>query len=195
MKKVFILYILSKVYINVILRILKNTLIENLWKTRPGNNCSASVDLIVVDLSFQKDFEKIFDRYEACSHCISHCCYSKENRFDFVDCYLNNFPLKDGVSHWHKIPHLISGIKDVYRQMFKLHQDEPPKENCTYLSLSSGCILPVGYRPAMCVAYTCYKLLEGFTSDDLRQYSSLLTKYSIFRTKCFFHLLKQMHSR
>jgi hypothetical protein len=192
MRKAFVLYILSKVYIIVILRILMNTIIKNLWKTKHGRIYSASVDLKAINLSFQKDFANIFDRYETCSHCISHCCHSKVNRFDFVDCYLNNFPLKDGVSPWHKIPHLLSGVTEVYRQMFYLHQEEPPKENCTYLSPSSGCFLPVGYRPAMCVTYTCYKLLKGFSDNDLRAYSSLLNKYSIFRSKCFFHLLKQM---
>jgi hypothetical protein len=192
MQKAFILYILSKVYIIVILRILMNTFIEKLWGKNLGRIYSASVDLRAINLSFQKDFANIFYKYDTCSHCISHCCHSKVNRFDFIDCFLNNYSLKDGISPWHKLPHLISGVADVYRQMFKLHQDEPPKENCTYLSPLSGCLLPVGYRPAGCVTYGCYKLLEGYNGDDLRQYSSLLTRYSVFRIKCFFRLLNQI---
>jgi hypothetical protein len=192
MHKVFILYILSKVYIIVILRIFMNTFIENLWKAKLGRIYSASVDLKASNLSFQTEFANVFHRYDTCSRCVSHCCHSKVNRFDFVDCFLNNFPLKDGCSPWHKLPHLISGVAEVYRQVFRLHQDEPPKENCIYLSPLSGCVLQVGYRPAGCVMYACYKLLEGFSNDDLKQYSSLLTKYSVFRTRCFFRLLNQM---
>lgn len=193
MRKVFILYILSKVYVNVLLRILENTVLEKLWNKRREKNHLASVDLKAVDLSFQKGFYTIFDKYDVCHNCINHCCHSKVNRFDFVDCYLNNFPLKGGVSPWHRIPHLLLGVTDVYQKMFKLHQDNLPKENCTYLSASSGCLLPVGYRPSMCVAGTCYKLLEAFSNEDLRQYSSLLSKYSIFHAKCFFQLLREIN--
>ena len=192
MKKMYILYILTKIYFNTILRILKNTFIANLCKTKLEKKYCAPVDLKRNNLIFQKKFVKIFMRYHECKNCVSHCCHSKINRFDFVDCYLNNFVLKEGLSPWHQIPHLLSAIIDLFHTMSKFYKDESPSENCLYYSISSGCLLPVGNRPMMCVAGACYKLLKEFSSDDLRKYSFLLSKYIVFHLKCFFYLLKKL---
>ena len=194
MKKIYILYLLTKVYFNVILRIAKNTFIANLWRTKLETRLCAPVDLKTSNLAFQKNFAKIFMRYDECKNCISHCCHSKINRFDFVDCYLNNFVLKEGLSPWHQIPHLMSAIVELFHEKLTLHNNLSPEENCIYVSTASGCLLPIGSRPGMCIAGACYKLLESFSGDDLRRYSFLLSKYRVFHLKCFFYLLKEIIS-
>ena len=194
MKRIYILYILSKVYFNTILRVLKNTLIANLWKTKLETKFCAPAELKRSNITFHKEFSKIFMRYDECKNCVSHCCHSKINRFDFVDCYLNNFVLKEGLSSWHRISHLMSASFELFYSISKLNKNVSPKENCVHFSTSSGCVLPIGTRPSMCVVGTCYKLLKRFSGDDLRNYSFLLSKFIVFHLKCFFYLLKEVSS-
>ena len=192
MKTIYVLYILTKVYFNTILRIVENTLLEHLSKTKLEETFCAPFDLKRNNLTFQKEFAEIFVKYHECEKCVSHCCHSKINRFDFVDCYLNNFVLKQGLSPWHKLPHLISAIIDLFRGIFKVHKDQSPKENCIHYSTSTGCILPIGNRPSMCVAGTCFKLLNAFSNNDLKNYSFLLSKFIVFHLRCFFYLFKKI---
>lgn len=192
-KTAYTLHVLLKVYVVVILRAIENTIILFFHRTKLNrtvfcpNNTFKEKHLIL-----QKEFGKTFSTYDECRNCVSHCCHSKINRFDFIDCYLNTFVLEEGLSPWHQIPHLMTATIDLFRGIAKVQKDESPNENCIYYSTSSGCVLPIGNRPWMCVAGTCFKLLKTFSNDDLRRYSFLLSKFIVFHLKCFFYLLREL---
>jgi len=190
-RKFYILYVLAKVYFNVILRIIKNTIIMFFGKTKLERKISCPVKLKRENFIFQEKFAKIFIKYDECKNCIYHCCHSRINRFDFVDCYVQGFTLKQGISPLHKISHILSVVDIIYRT-YKLQKKELPRENCFYYSSSVGCLLPIGSRPSMCIAGACYKLLRKFDENDLRSYSLLLNQYIFFHTKCFFYLLREL---
>ena len=193
MKLVYIIYILTKIYFNTLIRIIKNTFITTFFRKKLETNFSTPIELKNESYFFQKEFAAIFKKYDECKNCVSHCCYSKTNRFDLIDCFLENYILMQGLSPWHQFPHLLSAIADLFHNISKSYDDKPPLENCIHFSTSSGCLLAIGNRPGMCIAGACYKLLSKFSSNDLREYSTLLSKYIVFRFRCFFYLIKQLH--
>jgi len=194
-RKFYILYILAKVYFNAVLRIIKNTIIMFFGKTKLGTKISCPVKLKKENFTFQKKFAKIFIKYDECKNCVYHCCHSRINRFDFVDCYLQGFTLKQGISPMHKISHILPSVADIIYRMYRFQEKQLPRENCFYYSSSVGCLLPIGSRPNMCIAGVCYNLLRKFNENDLRNYSSLLNQYIFFHTKCFFYLFEELKKR
>ena len=152
----------------------------------------AKPNLQIGSTAIQQEFAHIFSRYSTCEYCIEHCCHSKVNRFDIVDCFLHGLPVDHGLSPWHKFGHLFDPISDMLRTRTDGRRTSIQNENCSYFAPSSGCSLPFGQRPTMCVSGACYNLLISLSTDDAKKYSSLLRKYILFHNGCFWRLATRL---
>ena len=193
--KLYTCFLVAKSNLNVILRIAKNSILLLLFKNKLSSTWEIVPDLQTENTAIQEELAGIFSRYNTCEHCICHCCYSNNNRFDIVDCYLYGLQLDHGLSPWHKFRHLLDPIFDMFRTRVDGGASSIQNENCEYFMSSSGCSLPFGQRPTMCVAGACYKLLVSLSADDAKKYSSLLRKYILFHNRCFWLLAASVVSQ
>lgn len=189
-KEKYAAYVLLKNYVIILLRVMGNSLILVLGKSKLGMTFPCPDNLKKEQVALQREFEKLYINYDECKKCSSHCCHSNINRFDVVDCHLNDCALREGGSPWHSISHLLLSANELFSETPRTTKMEEQKENCIYHSESSGCMLAIGSRPGMCISGTCYKFIKNFSSEDLQRYSSLLSNYIKFYLRCLLSLFK-----
>jgi len=193
-KERYAAYVLLKNYVTVLLRVMGSSFIWFLGRSKLSVTLSCPDKFKREQLALQRAFEKLYINYDVCETCFSHCCHSSINRFDFIDCYLNGYNLWQGLSPWHSFSHLILSSNELFRETPRISSMEEQAENCVYHSTSSGCLLPIGSRPGMCISGTCYRLIKRFSVKDLQRYSVLLSKYIKFYLRCHLSLLKEVVS-
>jgi hypothetical protein len=191
-KKLYTFFLMTKNTFNVILRIAKNSFLLFVFKKKLSSTLEIVPDLQLQNTAIQQELAGIFSSYSTCIDCICHCCHSKINRFDIVDCYVYGLQLDYGLSPWHTFKHLLDPIFDMLRSRLNGGASSMQNENCEYFAASSGCSLPFGQRPSMCVAGACYNLLISLSGDDAKKYSSMLTKYILFHNRCFWLLATKL---
>jgi hypothetical protein len=185
----YAIFVLIKVYTSTFLRVLQNSIIEIFWASKLDRKICASEDIKVENERLQNKFWQIFKNYEECARCKLHCCFGRVNRFDYVDCFLNCFPLYNGQSEWHKISHL-TGILSKPRKLIQF--GDTSLQNCIYHSDQTGCTLAVGERPLMCITGVCFKFLQSLNHQDIKECSRLINKSISFHFKCFFLLCAKL---
>ena len=190
MERFYIIYVLSKVYLNTVMRVFENTLARRILKDYMECRCCAPQELRQREVAFQVGFFNLFNQSLECRNCVSHCCHSRINRFDLIDCYLYGFDLECGMSPWHKISHLFYACGELCFSMVANREPRESLGNCSYLSAESGCVLVIGERPGMCISGACAKVLRSFSREDLRKYSDLLSVYMRFRFECLVKLIR-----
>ena len=185
-------YVFLKICFIVFLRVVCNCFLMSIGRSKLNMIISCPTEFKIKQDDLYKEFHKLFHGYNECSVCIHHCCHSQINRFDLIDCYLNRFALAKGLSPWHKMPHLILSVKELLQNENQFNHSDFQKENCVYHSMSSGCLLPEGSKPGMCISGACFKLIKCLDNENLNQYSRLLSRYIIYYLRYFFSLSKDL---
>ena len=173
-------------------RVEAQALLSKWCKSRHDQTITAPQRLQNENVHLQQRLARLFSKYVVCSQCVEHCCHSVVNRFDYIDCYLQSLPLGEGSSPWHRVGHLWDGFVDSFDLRGEKREGVAPAETCEYLSTDTGCRLPVGKRPGMCVAGGCQKLFEAFSGDDLQEYVGLVRRYARFRRRCVMDLIRDI---
>ena len=173
-------------------RVDAQALLSHWCKSRHDQTYTAPQRLQDENVHLQKRLAGLFSRYAVCSQCVEHCCHSAVNRFDYVDCYLQSLPLGEGSSPWHRVGHLWDGFVEMVDLRDGKRKEIAPTQTCEHLSTETGCQLPVGRRPGMCITGGCQRLFDAFNSDDLEQYVLLVRRYSRFRRRCVVALIRDI---